>query len=102
MVYIHMNIYLLSSLSDRNFFKKKMKVNSQQVLGLYRNLLRYGEQLKLTDQNYFKERVREEFRTNQTITSQEKIEFFFKVSQTCLFCFQFELLSNPLLSFSER
>ncbi|XP_034257065.1 MIEF1 upstream open reading frame protein [Thrips palmi] len=61
-----------------------MKISTNQVLGLYRNLLRYGQQLKFTDQNYFKERVREEFRTNRNVTSEDKIEFFYKKGKSLL------------------
>lgn len=52
---------------------------SAEVLRLYRNLLRYGKQLKFTDHNYYTGRIRSEFAQNKTLTSAEDIEFQFKV-----------------------
>lgn len=52
---------------------------SIEVLRLYRDLLRYGKQLKLTDVKYYSNRIRTEFRNNKTLTSAKDIEFNFKV-----------------------
>lgn len=52
---------------------------AREVLRLYRNLLRYGEQLKFTDVKYYTGRIRTEFSKNKTLKSAEDIEFNFKV-----------------------
>lgn len=51
----------------------------QQVLRLYKNLLKYGNQLQLTDKWYYMNRIRNEFKTNKKLKSAEEIEFSFKV-----------------------
>lgn len=56
----------------------------QQVLQLYRHLIKYGNQLQFTDKKYFKDRVREEFRNNKGLESAEEIDFSFKVKFTNL------------------
>lgn len=55
---------------------------SREVLQLYRKLLRYGQQLKFTDQNYFNKRIRKEFRLNKDLESSADIEFNIKVAIT--------------------
>ncbi|XP_037038751.1 uncharacterized protein LOC119076170 [Bradysia coprophila] len=57
---------------------------SQQVLRLYKNLLRYGNQLQLTDKWYFMNRVRDEFEANKGLTSTEQIEFSIKRGEAVL------------------
>lgn len=52
---------------------------SREVLQLYRKLLKYGQELKLTDQTYFCKRVRKEFKTNKNLTSEADIQFNIKV-----------------------
>lgn len=52
---------------------------NQQVLRLYKHLLKYGKQLKLTDKTLFSKRVRKEFKENKNLTSAEEITFNFKV-----------------------
>lgn len=52
---------------------------SRQVLQLYRKLMRYGQNLKFTDQEYFRRRIRKEFRINKELQSQADIEFNIKV-----------------------
>ncbi|XP_055677016.1 MIEF1 upstream open reading frame protein [Lutzomyia longipalpis] len=56
----------------------------RQVLNLYRQLLRYGERLKLTDKEYFKQRIRKEFQQNRDLTSPEDILFNFKKGEIVL------------------
>lgn len=53
--------------------------SKQQVLRLYKHLIRYGNQLQLTDKSYFLGRVRREFRESRKETEIHKIEFNFKV-----------------------
>lgn len=52
---------------------------SRQVLQLYRNLMRYSKELKFTDQEYFRRRVRKEFRLNKSLETKADIEFNIKV-----------------------
>lgn len=53
---------------------------SREVLQLYRKLLRYGKELKFTDQNYFRRRVRKEFKLNIELQSEADIRFNIKVN----------------------
>lgn len=53
--------------------------SSREVLQLYRKLLRYGKELKLTDQNYYRRRIRKEFKTNQELQSDADIQFHIEV-----------------------
>lgn len=55
---------------------------NQQVLRLYKNLLKYGDQLQLTDKWYYMNRVRNEFKANKSLKTAEQIEFSFKVNDT--------------------
>ncbi|XP_016968345.1 MIEF1 upstream open reading frame protein [Drosophila biarmipes] len=56
----------------------------QQILRLYKHLIRYGNHLKLTDKNYFLGRVRHEFRDNRSLTDPAEVEFSFKRGETLL------------------
>ncbi|XP_059607684.1 mitochondrial ribosome and complex I assembly factor AltMIEF1 [Phlebotomus argentipes] len=58
--------------------------SSRQVIKLYRDLLKYGEQLKFTDKEYFKKRIRKEFEENKHLTSSEDILFNFKRGEILL------------------
>uniref|UniRef100_A0A182MX95 Complex 1 LYR protein domain-containing protein n=1 Tax=Anopheles culicifacies TaxID=139723 RepID=A0A182MX95_9DIPT len=49
------------------------------VLSLYRDLLRYGAQLQYTDQEYFLDRIRREFRQSASLTDPKEIEFCYRV-----------------------
>ncbi|KZC14421.1 hypothetical protein WN55_06879 [Dufourea novaeangliae] len=51
----------------------------QVVLRLYKDLLRYGENLKYTDKRYFRTRIRNSFRGNKELTDQAQIDFQLKV-----------------------
>lgn len=50
-----------------------------EILGLYKNLLRYSQRLRFTDKKYFVHRVRKGFLENRELTNQEEIEFYYKV-----------------------
>lgn len=52
---------------------------SREVLQLYRQLLRYGKELKFTDQSYFRRRVRKEFQLNKDLQTEAYIQFNIKV-----------------------
>lgn len=62
---------------------------SREVLQLYRKLLQYGKELKLTDQTYFRRRIRKEFKTNKDLTSEADIQFNIKVT-SFINTFQFD------------
>ena len=54
----------------------------REVLSLYRSILRQGRlQLKLTDQNYFKRLIREEFERNRHQEDSAEIQFQIEVCQ---------------------
>lgn len=53
---------------------------SKQILQLYRDLLRYGKQLKFTDKTYYTDRIRAEFKRNKNLQSEADIEFNIKVN----------------------
>ncbi|XP_044753457.1 MIEF1 upstream open reading frame protein [Coccinella septempunctata] len=59
-------------------------VGKQQVLKLYKNLLRYGQQLKYTDKEYFAKRIRNDFQKNKYLESKEDIDFNFERGLTVL------------------
>ncbi|KAL2751577.1 mitochondrial translation release factor in rescue isoform X2, partial [Vespula maculifrons] len=48
------------------------------ILKLYKDLLRYGEQLRFTDKKYYRQKIREEFRQNKTLTEAADIDFQLK------------------------
>lgn len=52
---------------------------SRQAVQLYRKLIRYSHELKFTDQEYFRQRIRKEFRRNKNLESAADIEFNIKV-----------------------
>lgn len=53
----------------------------EQILNLYKQLVRYGKQLTFTDKSYYLKRIRTEFRKNQFLEKPEEIDFNFKVIQ---------------------
>ena len=54
--------------------------SQQEVLSLYRAILRLGRnQLKLTDQGYFRELVRTEFRKYSNESAPDELKFQIKV-----------------------
>lgn len=55
-------------------------VGKLQVLNLYKNLLRYSQQLKYTDKEYFARRIKKEFKQNKNLEGEEEIIFNFQVS----------------------
>lgn len=52
---------------------------TNQILKLYKDLLRYGQQLKLTDKDYFCDRIRSEFHKNKSLTEESEINYNFEV-----------------------
>lgn len=57
-----------------------MTITHLQVKQLYKELLKYGSSLKLTDKNYYKIRIKQEFLNNKQLVKQEEIKFFYDVS----------------------
>ena len=53
----------------------------RQVLQLYRDLLRYGRQLRFTDKDCFARRIRKEFKQAKNIDNAEDIKFYYQVSR---------------------
>lgn len=61
-----------------------LQPSKQQILRLYKHLIRYGNQLQLTDKNYFLGRIRREFKEGRTLNDPLQIEFNFKVRKLLL------------------
>lgn len=51
----------------------------QITLKLYKDLLRYGANLKYTDTKYFRSRIRRSFKENKHLTDQTEIDFQLQV-----------------------
>lgn len=62
------------------------------VLRLYKDLLRYSSRLQFTDKSYYLNRVRTEFRNNQSLSKSEEIQFYYNVNMSFGFCFNHELV----------
>lgn len=78
-------------------------MNKKEILNLYKNLLRYSNNLKLTDKDYYLKRVRKEFQQNRELNDPEKVLFSFKVFLTIAFknvkCYFMCVYSFPLYKF---
>lgn len=57
-----------------------MTITHLQVKQLYKELLKYGCSLKLTDKNYYKSRIKQEFLDNRQLVKPNEIQFFYDVS----------------------
>ncbi|KAG5890123.1 hypothetical protein JTB14_027790 [Gonioctena quinquepunctata] len=60
------------------------KVGPQLVLKLYKDLLRYGENIYLTDKSYFQKRIKKEFKKNRTVSDEHEIIYNFEKGLTLL------------------
>lgn len=49
--------------------------SGREVLRLYKCLLKYGKELKLTDKNYFRNRITAEFKANKNLVAEEEVKF---------------------------
>ncbi|XP_058064840.1 mitochondrial ribosome and complex I assembly factor AltMIEF1 [Anopheles bellator] len=58
--------------------------NRLSVLSLYRDLLRYGAQLKYTDKDFFRARIRAEFRKSASLSDPKEIDFCYKKGRAIL------------------
>lgn len=56
----------------------------QQILKLYKDLLRYGQQLHLTDKEYYINRIKKEFVKNRELIDVTEINYNFKKGATLL------------------
>lgn len=57
-------------------------MGTREVLSLYRSILQRGRlQLKLTDQNYFRRLIREEFERNRHQQDSAEVQFQIQVCQ---------------------
>ena len=63
----------------------------RQVLSLYRSLLRYGEQLKLTDRDFYVARIQREVRENSQLTDQPAIRRSYEVIFGLFCCLLWQL-----------
>ncbi len=54
-----------------------MTVTRESILKLYKNLFRYGQELKYTDKAYFYQTIRQKFNNKET----QNIDLLFKVQQ---------------------
>ncbi|XP_014208683.1 MIEF1 upstream open reading frame protein [Copidosoma floridanum] len=52
-----------------------VKMHQYEILGLYKSLLRYSQNLKYTDPKYFVHRVRRAFLNNRNLTHEKDINF---------------------------
>lgn len=52
----------------------------QQILKLYKDLLRYGETLQYTDKDFFTKKIRKEFKKNRSLEDTSEIDVNYKVS----------------------
>ena len=61
-------------------------MGTREVLSLYRSILQRGRvQLKLTDQNYFRRLIREEFERNRHQQDAAEVQFQIQVCQQLSF-----------------
>lgn len=63
--------------------------STRQIVQLYRDLIRYGNNLKLTDKEYYFNRIHREFRKNQNLENPKEITFSYEVSNTKCFTYNF-------------
>lgn len=56
-----------------------MNTTRQQVLKLYKDLLRYGETLQHTDKEFYSKRIKKEFKKNRNLEEPSEINFNYKV-----------------------
>jgi len=54
-------------------------VSRALILHLYKNLLKYSNQLVYTDKNFYLNKIKRDFRQNKHLTQQEDIRYFYEV-----------------------
>ncbi|XP_059471996.1 mitochondrial ribosome and complex I assembly factor AltMIEF1 [Neocloeon triangulifer] len=70
----HLSLFLFSWLFF-NESRTTMSAARSEVLSLYKNILKYGKQIKLTDRDYYKQRIRKEFKSFKNLDAAEDIQF---------------------------
>ncbi|CAB0028776.1 unnamed protein product [Trichogramma brassicae] len=61
-----------------NKFSRVIMPFRYELLGLYKNLMRYSQNLKYTDKKYFVHRVRKAFLNNRTLTEETEVDFHYQ------------------------
>lgn len=63
-------------------------IGNNRILKLYKDLLRYGQELTLTDKSYYYRKIREEFKKNKNLQDTSEINNKFEVSlfNATIFC----------------
>ncbi|KAK4875424.1 hypothetical protein RN001_011846 [Aquatica leii] len=61
-----------------------LAVTSKEILKLYKNLLRYGQDLRYTDKQYFYRRIKREFKENRRLVDETEIQFNYKARLSLL------------------
>lgn len=56
-----------------------MTVSKQSILSLYKNLYKYGQQLKYTDKSFYFKYIRKQFEAKNSLTETESINRLIKV-----------------------
>jgi hypothetical protein len=56
-----------------------MSVSRVLKLNLYKNCLKYSNQLLYTDKNFYLNKIKTEFRKNKDLTQEKDIKFFYQV-----------------------
>ena len=74
-----------------------MNANRSNVLTLYKQLVRYGRTLQLTDKDYYFNRIRGEFHANRTLESTEEIQKLITVCTVLEAQYSSTLLNRLLL-----
>ncbi|XP_050541104.1 electron transfer flavoprotein regulatory factor 1 isoform X2 [Daktulosphaira vitifoliae] len=54
-----------------------MPISTLHIRKLYKELLKYGQTLELTNKNYYQKRIKQEFVKNKELADPEKIHFFY-------------------------
>ena len=62
--------------------------SKSQILQLYRSLMRYGQELKLTDKAFFSQRIRSEFNRKKLLSEPQSIKTAYEVID----CLKIELI----------
>lgn len=57
-----------------------MNLNRNLILNLYKDLLKYSEQLRYTDKIYYKQYIRDQFEKNKELDNKFLIDLVFKVT----------------------
>ncbi|CAG9819315.1 unnamed protein product [Phaedon cochleariae] len=82
------------------------KIQPREILKLYKGLLRYGQELKLTDKDFYQKRLIKEFKLNKNLTDEADIKYNFEINSIMLLqrhlraCFGVFLRSKHSIDYS--